>query len=92
MMNHRDNCGIYNLGTGEARTFNDLAKAIFNSLEKEEKINFIDMPIDIRDRYQYFTESCMDKLQKIGYGRSFTSLEDGIEDYLKYYLIKEEYY
>ncbi len=92
MMNHRDNCGIYNLGTGEARTFNDLAKAIFNSLEKEEKINFIDMPIDIRDRYQYFTESCMDKLQKIGYGSSFTSLEDGIEDYLKCYLIKDEYY
>ncbi|NJN42549.1 MAG: ADP-glyceromanno-heptose 6-epimerase [Flammeovirgaceae bacterium] len=82
LMHHRKNSGIYNLGTGEARTFLDLARAVFKTMGKEENISFIDTPIDIRDKYQYFTEASMEKLKKIGYTKSFTTLEDGIDDYI----------
>jgi len=85
--------GIFNLGTGKARSFNDLAKAIFASLNKEVNIEYIDMPEGIRARYQYFTEARMDKLFKVaGYNKKFLSLEDGIDDYVKNYLLKEEPY
>jgi ADP-L-glycero-D-manno-heptose 6-epimerase len=84
--------GIYNLGTGQARSFSDLVKAVFNAMNKEEKIEFIDTPIDIRDKYQYFTEANMEKLQNTGYEKSFTSLEDGVCDYVKNYLLKNEIY
>lgn len=84
--------GIYNLGSGKARTFLDLAKATFKALGKEEKIEFIDTPIDIRDKYQYFTEAKMDKLLEAGYTKPFTSLEDGVADYVKNYLVGENYY
>ncbi|MBX7053034.1 MAG: ADP-glyceromanno-heptose 6-epimerase [Flavobacteriales bacterium] len=86
LMHHRKNSGIYNLGTGKARSFSDLAHSTFQSMGREPKIEFIDTPIDIRDKYQYFTEADMSKLYSIGYNRSFTSLEDGIEDYVKNYL------
>ncbi|MBX2841314.1 MAG: ADP-glyceromanno-heptose 6-epimerase [Flammeovirgaceae bacterium] len=86
LMNHRKNSGIYNLGTGEARTFLDLTKGTFNAMSKKENISFIDTPIDIRDKYQYFTEANMQKLKSIGYNKPFTSLEDGINDYVKNYL------
>lgn len=84
--------GIYNLGSGKARTFLDLAKATFKALGKEEKIEFIDTPIDIRDKYQYFTEAKMDKLVEAGYSKPFTSLEEGVSDYVKNYLIGKRYY
>lgn len=84
--------GIYNLGSGKARSFSDLAKATFNALGKTPIIEFIDTPIDIRDKYQYFTEANMSKLQKAGYSKAFTSLEDGVEDYVKNYLITNRYY
>jgi ADP-L-glycero-D-manno-heptose 6-epimerase len=78
--------GIYNLGTGHARTFLDLANATFAAMHREPNIAFIDTPIDIRDKYQYFTEAKMDKLFAAGYKRPFTSLEDGITDYVQNYL------
>ena len=78
--------GIYNLGSGKARTFLDLAKATFYALDKEPKIEFIDTPVDIRDKYQYFTEATMNKLISAGYSKPFTNLEDGVKDYVINYL------
>lgn len=86
MMQKRDS-GIYNLGTGKARSFLDLAKATFAAMETEEKIDFMDTPEDIRDKYQYFTEANMEKLRSIGYSRPFFSLEEGIRDYVQKYLV-----
>lgn len=83
--------GIYNLGSGKARTFLDLAKATFNALGLEPKIEFVDTPIDIRDKYQYFTEADMSKLIATGYTKSFTSLEAGVNDYVKNYLASTNY-
>lgn len=83
--------GIYNLGSGKARTFLDLAKATFKALSKEPNIEFIDTPIDIRDKYQYFTEANMSKLKAQGYQQEFTSLEDGVHDYVTNYLIGKRY-
>jgi ADP-L-glycero-D-manno-heptose 6-epimerase len=87
LMNHRKDSGIYNLGSGTARTFLDLAKAVFRSMNAPEDISFIDTPVDIRDKYQYFTEADMTKLKKIGYGKPFASLEDGVNDYVVNYLL-----
>lgn len=79
--------GIYNLGTGQARTFYDLACATFAALNLNPEIDFIDTPIDIRDKYQYFTEANMQKLRLAGYDKPFSSLESGVEDYVKNYLV-----
>ncbi|MDO5341984.1 MAG: ADP-glyceromanno-heptose 6-epimerase [Bacteroidia bacterium] len=79
--------GLYNLGTGMARSFYDLAANTFKAMGLEPNIKFIDMPLDIRDKYQYFTEAKMDKLRAAGYDKPFTSLEDGVFDYVKNYLI-----
>ncbi len=87
---NQKNSGIYNLGTGQARTFLDLATATFHAMDLEPNISFIDTPIDIRDTYQYFTEAKMDKLRAAGYDTPFRSLEDGITDYVQHYLIKEK--
>ena len=84
--------GLYNVGTGKARTFLDLAKATFHALNLEPKISFIDTPKDIRGNYQYFTEANMKKLRAAGYKKEFYSLEDGIEDYVKNYLKKKKIY
>jgi ADP-L-glycero-D-manno-heptose 6-epimerase len=83
---------IYNLGTGKARAFEDLVKATFAGLDLVPEINFIDMPEDIRDKYQYFTEADMDKLIKAGYGDQFFTLEDGVNDYVRNYLSQNRYY
>ncbi len=88
LMHSRKNSGIYNLGSGKARTFVDLTKAVFRALNKPENIEFIDTPVDIRDKYQYFTEANMEKLQSIGYRKEFTSLEQGAQDYVTNYLVK----
>jgi ADP-L-glycero-D-manno-heptose 6-epimerase len=87
-MIHHQNiaCGLYNLGTGKARSFNDLVKATFAGLEQIPVINYIDMPEDIRDKYQYFTEANMQKLRVAGYTNDFFSLEDGVKDYVRNYL------
>lgn len=84
--------GIYNLGTGKARSFYDLATATFKAMHKEVNIEFIDIPTDIRDTYQYFTEANMQKLIDAGYIEPFTSLEDGVTDYVTNYLLKNAYY
>lgn len=81
--------GIYNLGTGQARTFLDLAKGTFRALDLEPNISFVDTPADIRDTYQYFTQAEMGKLRAAGYNEPFIGLEEGIEDYVLRYL-KEE--
>jgi ADP-L-glycero-D-manno-heptose 6-epimerase len=81
--------GLYNLGTGTARTFMALATNTFHSMELTPNINFIDTPADIRDTYQYFTEANMQKLKDAGYTQPFHSLEEGIDDYVRGYLIKE---
>lgn len=83
LMHHRKNSGIYNLGSGKARTFNDLAKAVFAALGKPVQLEYIDTPSDIRDKYQYFTEANMEKLKGIGFGRGFYSLEDGVKEYVE---------
>lgn len=83
--------GIYNLGSGKARSFLDLANFTFFAMNKKTNIEFIDTPIDIRDNYQYFTEANMSKLINIGYNNPFTSLEDGCNDYVKNYLNTNSY-
>ena len=87
MMQHRKNSGIYNLGTGKARTFLDLATNTFHAMNTPVSISFVPTPEDIREKYQYFTEASMEKLRSIGYSLDFFSLEAGIEDYVKNYLI-----
>ncbi|MBK9541098.1 MAG: ADP-glyceromanno-heptose 6-epimerase [Bacteroidetes bacterium] len=91
LLNHRKNSGIYNLGSGKARTFLSLAQNTFSALNKSTNIEFIDTPIDIRDKYQYFTEANMNKLRSIGYAEPFYSLEDGIHDYVVNYLSGHKY-
>lgn len=83
--------GIYNLGSGKAQTFLDLAHATFTALKLEPKIEFIDTPIDIRDKYQYFTEANMKKLIAAGFDEGFSNLEQGVEDYVTNYLSNMRY-
>lgn len=84
--------GIYNLGSGKARTFLDLAQATFDALGKTRDISFVDTPADIRDKYQYFTEAAMQKLKNAGYTDDFYPLEAGIQDYVQQYLQARKYY
>ncbi|MFZ1807537.1 MAG: ADP-glyceromanno-heptose 6-epimerase [Cyclobacteriaceae bacterium] len=92
LMHHRKNSGIYNLGSGKARTFLDLTRNVFKAMGKKEGIEFIDTPKDIRDKYQYFTEANMNKLKSIGYNKPFSTLEEGVTDYVKNYLIPNKRY
>jgi len=91
LKNETPESGLYNLGTGTARTFLDLAKNTFKALDKTENISFIDTPEDIRDKYQYFTEANMAKLLNAGYKDGFHTLEEGVKDYVQNYLVKSEY-
>jgi ADP-L-glycero-D-manno-heptose 6-epimerase len=84
--------GIYNVGTGKARSFNDLVKVTFSALDKPSQIQYIDMPEDIRETYQYFTEAKMDKIRSAGYSAPFYSLEEGVKDYVQNYLCEKQYY
>lgn len=84
--------GLYNLGTGQARSFADLAGAVYSALGKEPQINYVPMPEQLRDRYQYFTEAKMNKLVAAGWDQGFTSLEDGVRDYVQTYLEQEDPY
>jgi ADP-L-glycero-D-manno-heptose 6-epimerase len=83
--------GLFNVGTGEARSFKDLAEATFKAAGREPKISYIDMPEGLREKYQYFTQANMDKLKAAGYNKPFTTLEAGIKDYVSY-LQKEDPY
>lgn len=92
LMQHKPANGLYNIGTGEARPFNDLVNAIFNALNIVPSIEYIDTPIDIRDKYQYFTEADMNKLRNAGYKDEISTLEEGVKDYVTNYLLKESYF
>jgi ADP-L-glycero-D-manno-heptose 6-epimerase len=84
--------GIYNVGTGKARSFNDLVKATFSGLDRNTEIEYIDMPKDIRDTYQYYTQAEMQKIKNAGYNENMFSLEEGVDDYVRNYLSKKQYY
>ena len=84
--------GLYNLGTGKARSFYDLAANTFLAQGLKPNIEFIDMPLDIRDKYQYFTEANMSKLRAAGYDKPFSTLEEGVDDYVKNYLLPSKSY
>ena len=92
MQNQQCESGIYNFGTGLARTFLDLATGTFAAMDLSPEISFIDTPEDIRETYQYFTEADMSKLKKTGYANTFTTLEDGVNEYVREYLRKGKYY
>ena len=92
MMREKNENGLYNLGSGKARSFKDLVNATFKALGKESAISYIDTPEDIRDKYQYFTQANMKKLILAGYSNSFTDLESGVKDYVQHYLIDKSYY
>ena len=92
LIKEKPDSGLYNLGTGKARSFVDLATATFMAMEIDPNIEFIDTPEDIRDKYQYFTEANMNKLIAAGYNKEFTSLEAGVFDYVSKYLIENKYY
>jgi ADP-L-glycero-D-manno-heptose 6-epimerase len=91
MQEHPAN-GLYNVGTGKARTFLDLVRAIFKTLDLPEQIEFVDTPADIREKYQYFTEADMGKLLAAGYNKLFYSLEEGVADYVSNFLLSNTYY
>jgi len=91
LMHHRKNSGIYNLGSGQARTFKDLVTNTFIAMDKTPDISYVDTPVDIRDKYQYFTQANMSKLRSIGFTKPFTTLEDGVYDYVKNYLTTQSY-
>jgi ADP-L-glycero-D-manno-heptose 6-epimerase len=90
-MENPNNSGLYNLGTGTARSFLDLTTSTFVAMGKKPHIEFIDTPVDIRDKYQYFTEADMKKVRENGYQKPFVTLEKGVEDYVKNYLIPNSY-
>ena len=92
LLEHRKDSGLYNLGSGKARTFLDLVKNTFKAMDAAPNISFVPTPEDIRDKYQYFTEANMTKLKSIGYNKPFHTLEEGVEDYVKNYLVEGKYY
>ena len=92
LMQNQPASGLYNTGTGKARTFKDLVKAIFDTLKLPEQIVFVDTPIDIRDKYQYFTEADMRKLFAAGYSTPLYSLEEGVKEYVSDYLLQNKYF
>jgi ADP-L-glycero-D-manno-heptose 6-epimerase len=92
LMEQQPQNGLYNIGSGTARTFTDLVTAIFKALDVSPDIDFIDTPEDIRDKYQYFTEANMQKLRAAGYDQPFHSLEAGVSDYVRQYLQKGAYF
>ncbi|MEO0650908.1 MAG: ADP-glyceromanno-heptose 6-epimerase, partial [Planctomycetota bacterium] len=84
--------GLFNCGSGQARSFADLTKAVFRALDLEPRIEFVDTPVEIRDKYQYFTEANLERLRAAGYAKPGTSLEDGITEYVQRYLHTEDPY
>ena len=89
---HPDISGLFNCGTGKARSFADLTLAVYQAVGREAVIEFVDTPIDIRDKYQYFTEACMDKIRSVGFNVPATSLEMGVKNYVADYLSKDDPY
>ncbi len=92
LLENEDVRGIYNLGTGEARSFKALAEALFAAMDKPTQIQYIDMPDQIKDKYQYFTQAKMDRLRDAGYKVPFITLEEGVKDYVQNYLMQADAY
>jgi len=90
-LDNQDKNGIYNVGAGKARTWNDLVKSLFNAVGKPVNIEYIDLPQHLAEKYQYFTEANLYKIKLTGYNQATTSLEDGVTDYVKNYLLKNAY-
>jgi ADP-L-glycero-D-manno-heptose 6-epimerase len=92
LLDHPEVNGLFNVGTGAARSFADLARAVFAACGRNARIEFVDTPAAIRDRYQYFTEARMDRLRRAGYVAPFTSLEDGVRRYVEQFLRQPDPY
>jgi len=92
MIEHPDVSGLFNCGTGKARSFKDMVTAVYGAMGKTPDINFVPTPVEIRDKYQYFTEADMGRLKAAGYDKTFTSLEDGIGAYVRDYLGTDDIY
>ena len=90
-LEHNDKNGLYNVGGGKARTWNDLVTALFNAVGKPVNIEYVDMPEHLAEKYQYFTEANLNKIKKAGYLNPLYVLEDGVTDYVKNYLLKKKY-
>jgi ADP-L-glycero-D-manno-heptose 6-epimerase len=90
-LDKKEKNGLFNIGAGKARTWNDLVKALFNAMGMPVNIEYINLPDKLADKYQYFTEASLDKLRSAGYKNPTASLEDGVADYVKNYLLKESY-
>lgn len=84
--------GLFNVGTGKGRSFNDLAQAVFSAAGKPPKISYIEMPEELQDKYQYYTQADMGKLRAAGYNKPFTELEDGVKDYIRNFMMAEDPY
>ncbi len=92
LLEHPQVGGLFNVGTGLARTWNDLAAAVFAAMDREPRIDYVDMPAALRGKYQYFTEARMDRLRAAGYAAPMTSLEDAVKDYVTGYLATDDPY
>ena len=92
LADHPSARGIFNVGTGKARTFEDLARSVFVAMGRDPEIDFVDTPEAIRDRYQYFTQADMSRLRNAGYDRAATSLEEGVGIYVRDYLMADDPY
>lgn len=90
-MDNPDLAGIYNVGTGQARDWNDLAKATFAAMNKKPKIEYVEMPDELKDKYQYFTQADISKIKKAGYNKPTIKLEEAIKDYVQNYLEKDDH-
>jgi len=90
-LTHKENSGLFNIGSGKARTWKDLVTALFSAMDIPTNIEYIDLPEHLADKYQYFTEAKLTKIKKAGYKKPLTSLEDGVADYVKNYLMGKMY-
>jgi ADP-L-glycero-D-manno-heptose 6-epimerase len=92
LYDHPEVSGLFNAGSGEARSFADLATAVYRALSVEPRIHYIDTPVEIRDKYQYFTEAKMERIRTAGFTAAPTSLEDGVRDYVQNFLASADPY
>jgi ADP-L-glycero-D-manno-heptose 6-epimerase len=92
LYDHPEICGLFNMGSGKARSFAELASEVYRAAGREPLIEYVDTPAEIRDKYQYFTEAPIDRLRRAGYERPTTSLEDGVRDYVQTYLAAADPY
>ncbi len=92
LLRNRETSGLFNVGTGRGQTFRELVDALFHAIDQEPRIRWVDTPVEIRDRYQYFTEAAVDRLRAAGYQRPFKSVEQGVRDYVVSYLATDDPY